>query len=987
MENKVDSSVNDFFQHLEFQYPFRKYQGMVLGIFDEIRLKQNKFHIVAPPGSGKTILGVEFIKQINKPAVIFSPTTTIQEQWKEKFLMFTNPADSHLIDKYVSSDAKSLKSVNTLTYQVLSTPTENKEFLRELAQKYWIEDLVKNSNLEESQANERIATLKQNNPKDFAKEIFKYQQKAKEELLTNPEFNVRDLLHTNAKKLIDSFVKNDTKVIVLDECHHLLDYWAIIIKELIRSLNNPFVVGLTATPPLSAGEGELENYLFLVGDIDFEVPTPAVVKEGNLAPYQDLAYLVTPTTKETEFLKNQKEIFFDLVKKVSETQSFKIYFFNKVIGRQNQKGVKIPWNEFLNDNLDLAIAAVKYFISVNTPIPRDISIIAEMRNPMSIDDWLILLEDYCLNCLKMSKETRDALLLKETKAGLKTLGVVLSETGFRQYISATERVLSLSNSKNMAVVEILKNEFGNLGEKLRATVITDFEKSSALSLKSLQGILDPEAGGAVRVLRHLVNDKVTNKLDPIMLTGSAILIDADWADKFISEGQKWLKDRKLNAALSIKPTDDMKISEIYGEGNDWEPKNYVRFTTSIFEKGVTKCIIGTRGLLGEGWDSITLNTLIDLTSAGTFTTVNQIRGRSIRLDPDDKYKVANNWDVVCIVPGIPKGENDFVRLVRKHSQFYGLAGNKLIVKGIQHVDKSLANAYFAKGIAKLEFFVVNKRALDKAKNRYKAYDDWEVGKPYSNFVIHATEIKKEDMKFKTAFTFKKSLRRLLYIIAANVTGHFFFLSQFLRPRNIQELWILYIIAGLIAGGISAKYIYVYFRKAFIDLPADSYLMDFAKAILEALKKVEIVSAQISFDNLRVVVMQDGTCQVYLDYAKEEDIKEFSECFRDIMSPITDQRYLVSRNEASLDGNFFSPVWYMIRGLTQVFRRESEFYHPVPNIFSQNKRLAVVFSKAWRKYVGGGKLIYTRSNKGRNILLKNRVENRLQIGLTHLEGWC
>lgn len=986
MQSQADIHTEDFFQHLEFQFPFRKYQSMVLGIFDEIKLKQNKFHIVAPPGSGKTILGVEIIRQINKPAVIFSPTTTIQEQWKEKFLMFSRPENSHLIDKLVSSSAKNLKLVNTLTYQVLSTSSENKDFLRELAQKHWLSDLVKNSNLEEAQAKERISALQQNNPDNFAKEISKYQLKAREELLTNPDFNVRDLLHTNAKKLIESFVKNDTKVIVLDECHHLLDYWAVIIKELIRSLNNPFIVGLTATPPLSAGEGELENYLFLVGDIDFEVPTPAVVKEGNLSPYQDLAYLVSPTAKETDFLKNQKELFFNLVKTVSENQSFKIYFFNKVIGRQNQKGIKIPWGEFLNDNLDLAIAAVKYFMSVNTPIPRDIYIIAEMRNPFTIDDWLVLLEDYCLNYLKMSKETGDALLLKETKAGLKTLGVVLCETGFRQYISATERVLSLSDSKNIAVVEILKNEFANLGERLRATIITDFEKSSALSLKSLQGILDPEAGGAVRVLRHLVSEKVTNELDPIMLTGSAILIDADWADKFVSEGQKWLKERKLNATLSIKATDDAKISEIDGEGNDWEPKNYVRFTTSLFEKGITKCLIGTRGLLGEGWDSISLNTLIDLTSAGTFTTVNQIRGRSIRLDPDNKYKVANNWDVVCVAPGIPKGENDFARLVRKHSQFYGLANNKLIVKGIQHVDKSLANAYFAKGIAKLEFMMVNKRALDKARNRSKAYDDWEIGKPYSNFVIHATELKKEDIKFKTAFTFKKSLRRLLYIIAANVAGHFLFLSQFVRPRNIQELWIFYIIAGLIAGGISAKYIYVYFRKAFIDLPVDSYLMDFAKAILETLKKTEMVNAQVSFDNLRVVAMQDGTYQVYLDYAKEKDIKKFSECFRDIMSPITDQRYLVSRNEASLDGNFFSPVWYTIRELTQVFRRETEFYHPVPNIFSQNKRLAFIFSRAWSKYVGGGRLIYTRSNKGRNILLKNRIKNRLQIGLTHLEEW-
>ncbi len=40
-----------------------------------------------------------------------------------------------------------------------------------------------------------------------------------------------------------------------------------------------------------------------------------------------------------------------------------------------------------------------------------------------------------------------------------------------------------------------------------------------------------------------------------------------------------------------------------------------------------------------------------------------------------------------------------------------------------------------------------------------------------------------------------------------------------------------------------------------------------------------------------------------------------------------------------------------------------------------------------KYVGGGKLEYTRSDKGRDIPLKNRIKNRLQIGLTHLEEWC
>ena len=34
--------------------------------------------------------------------------------------------------------------------------------------------------------------------------------------------------------------------------------------------------------------------------------------------------------------------------------------------------------------------------------------------------------------------------------------------------------------------------------------------------------------------------------------------------------------------------------------------------TEFFQEGLTKCLIGTRGLLGEGWDASRINVLIDL---------------------------------------------------------------------------------------------------------------------------------------------------------------------------------------------------------------------------------------------------------------------------------------------------------------------------------------------------------------------------------------
>src|SRR6185436_16600098 len=59
----------------------------------------------------------------------------------------------------------------------------------------------------------------------------------------------------------------------------------------------------------------------------------------------------------------------------------------------------------------------------------------------------------------------------------------------------------------------------------------------------------------------------------------------------------------------------------------WRPRHYVPLLTRYFEEGRSRCLVGTRGLLGEGWDAASVNVLIDLTTAGTSTAVHQTRGR------------------------------------------------------------------------------------------------------------------------------------------------------------------------------------------------------------------------------------------------------------------------------------------------------------------------------------------------------------------------
>ena len=72
------------FKNLRFQGTFRYYQQRVLDNADAY-LKDGKINIVAAPGSGKTVLGLELIRRLGNACIILSPTTAIRQQWGERF--------------------------------------------------------------------------------------------------------------------------------------------------------------------------------------------------------------------------------------------------------------------------------------------------------------------------------------------------------------------------------------------------------------------------------------------------------------------------------------------------------------------------------------------------------------------------------------------------------------------------------------------------------------------------------------------------------------------------------------------------------------------------------------------------------------------------------------------------------------------------------------------------------------------------------------
>lgn len=203
-----------------------------------------------------------------------------------------------------------------------------------------------------------------------------------------------------------------------------------------------------------------------------------------------------------------------------------------------------------------------------------------------------------------------------------------------------------------------------MDELLRAVMITDFEKASAVSAE-VSHVLNEEAGGAVAAFRELIANPITNTADAVLLTGSTILVDHDLAELFLSAAEYWLQQNNFDVQLEL--FDECTFHMVRGSGTDWCPRIYIQMVTQLFQDGVTRCMVGTRGVLGEGWDASKINVLVDLTTVAKSMTVNQLRGRSIRLDPDQPHKLAINWDVVCIAPEFARGLDDYHLLLQKAS--------------------------------------------------------------------------------------------------------------------------------------------------------------------------------------------------------------------------------------------------------------------------------------------------------------------------------
>ena len=895
---------------------------------DIIRTKlangERRLQVVAPPGSGKTVLGLYVWSDlVRKPALVLSPNSAIQAQWlaRAKELFELDGREDEL-----GTDGKNPGLLTSLTYQSLTMPQPRDEGLDGEAMELWVHDLIGNGEAEdEEQARAWVLDLRDSNTKVFNERRSFYRKKVRDDLVAHG--NALFVLHSSAKATLAQLKEAGIGLIILDECHHLLHHWGKVLQAVSTFLGDPIVLGLTATPPdpMDVDEEDFDRYTSFLGEVDYEVPVPALVRDGNLAPYQDLAYFVRPTASEVEYIAGVREGFHETLSELAaprdrEQEPGRLpglddWLEQVLLQRRLPSGIAKDWNSFERRDPTFAHQARLHLHLRGRRLPPSIP---ELE-PESVNLTMLpvfgsgvqwrdfdVIDRYIRHGLLRSDHPADHELAEQAKKRLMLYGIQITQMGMRPCAAPVTRVLAYSEGKRRAVNRILESEMESLGSRIRAVIVTDFERTSSTHL--VEGVLDAEAGGAIAVFRQLLRNQQVDELDPILMTGSTVLVDDDLVPRLLPKMEQWADREQLVVEFVDEP--HAGYHRIRGIGKDWVPRNYTRMMTELFQEGVTKCIVGTRGLLGEGWDASRINVLVDLTTVTTHMSINQLRGRSFRIDKHWPEKVSNNWDVVCILPDRELGGSDYKRFTRKHTNLFGVCDDGGIEKGIGHVHPGLTQGS-AQTIIAEAMDAVNQEMLVRSKDRARTRGLWGIGQPWTGVAKHAIEVKRK------------------------ASG----------------------------GG---------FPPAVATGPMVSWNSTSLTMLIGTVVAESLQSAGLIGQDAGVGGGDRGSAwaRLVLTGATPKEEALFVDSMREVLGPLDNPRYVLMRVaryfEVSLKPTLLSrllPMFFDPKEVT-LHRDQTAMWHAVPKALARKRELADLFAGIWTKHIGPTRLVYGHSESGR-----------------------
>lgn len=880
---------------LSFKGQWRQYQQRVLDKSESF-MDDGKIHLVAAPGSGKTTLGIEFIRRFGNPTLILVPTVTIRQQWvdriKQAFL-----SDSNQAEQLISQDLKRPKMITVATYQALH-----------------------------SAMNQVVGDGLIENTDDTAQqEHFNFQ-----------DFDIRK-----------TFEDKDLGTLCLDECHHLRNEWWKSLEIFRKSFPKINMISLTATPPYEGEPALWERYISMCGEIDEEITVPELVKEGTLCPHQDYVYFAFPTKEERTQLDQFEKQKLNFLTKLSTDINF-----SNTIQSSSALSNQISDDELLANPKYLS-AILIFLRSKELPFPQRFQeLLATKTLPTFTLEWFeTLLNGIIFQVPNWFGFTEEA--FNQLKSDLKANGLIERNQVKLIRNKKQDVLLNQSLGKLNAVRDIFKAEYQALGTNLRQLVLTDFIRKDFqvhLGDKNAQFTQLGVLSYFESIRREMIEQTWT--VPVAVLTGSLVIIPTSTKEHL----ERLIPNSRLSYDVigQLSQEDYLKVS-ISGSYHD-----LVTALTQLFQEGYIKVIIGTKSLLGEGWDAPCVNSLILASFVGSFMLSNQMRGRAIRVWPDNPNKTSSIWHLVSINLSpkkwfeIQNAEEkydetlelqlyglspDLDLLDRRMTQFLGLHYSELTIEsGIDRLELNQIT-FSQKGLEKL-----NQNAITLSQKRQELKDRWQEALPLNEEMEVANEVE-VDKQFLPLAYLNDWMKALLISQAFAATYFIIDLGRYLivgKPFN-QSLPILLIALLLLA---------VFWGRYFIYKSPYKCLEIFGKAIHQALLDSDQIETKESAPRVVKDSKQAIYNAIYLKGASMREKEIFAQALTEFFAPIENQRYILKSCHKVKD--------------------QTEFF-AVPSMFEKRKADAESFLQHIQKSVGKYDLIYTRSVQGRPILLEARIK--------------
>lgn len=629
--------MKHFPEGIQFCYPWRTYQQRILNELD-YHLRNGHLHLEAPPGSGKTVLGLEVMLRLNQPTIILAPTLTIKNQWESRFTELF--LQQEVKPEWISMNIKSPAFVTVTTYQALFS----------LYRTY------------EGQSKEAIVE----------------EETGKKEKIEQPE----------VYKIFEKIREINFRTIVLDEAHHLRTAWWKATMSFKDSLHKPTTVALTATPPYDTTVQEWEKYEQLCGPIDAEIHVAELVRENDLCPHQDYIYLSSPKREEyrqlDHFHRDVEQFINDLIASEKVIHALKMH----------------PWIKAPVEYIETIHQDPSYFSSMVIFLHHvDEKIEKEARKVMGVHreklpefnmEWAEILINHLLNDPFYEEETM--LDISTMKHDLKRIGAIERGKVYLESTPTWDKRLVQSASKFNSIEKIVKLENQIMGDDLRMVILADYIRKEALT--NIEGTADFANKLGVVPIFQLLRLNLDPTFPLAILTGSFVVVPK-WIEPYLLEEAG---RRNVDVTYKILPQDKLYMSINVTQQNRSE---IVAVMTALLSKGHIRIIIGTAALLGEGWDAPCVNTLIMASYVGSFMLSNQMRGRAIRVDPDVPDKTGAIWHLACVDDKQRFGGHDVRSLHRRFKSLVGLHVEKdLIESGLHRMGDLMDVQYTTRKIEK-----------------------------------------------------------------------------------------------------------------------------------------------------------------------------------------------------------------------------------------------------------------------------------------------